>query len=441
MPAGKRTAASRIPHLVLLAAGLFVAGCGNDATKPEDTSWVRGRVDAGGTASAGIPAPSTFGAETVTLNRIAAGGTLEVVSLKSVQAGASGEFTIETTQNRTRNLVLVAATDPLILKAVVSAEVNHGTTVQSPPMNVETTAEADVYIEIVARGTQGIVTFADVAEYVSAELAASVVTGAVTPARVAAALESEATIRITLLGDPPLNVTGAGLSAIAAGRAEARAAFDAEMLVANGNEAALAAAARHHVSAVVAVYEEAGVDVAALARIREASARAFVMAAAEWPAAGKLAAIRGSALIRAELIARAVAAQWVTVGASASQKALIESRGASLVASIRAALTAGAIESAFVAYHDAAIAEFKGVLDAHAALIAAADLSINGANGPRDTLLKNVEEAASTTALVGAYSTFFTETRNIAETILVGQTAVELNASTQVLVLTNMSLG
>jgi hypothetical protein len=172
-------------NLWMAAATLVLAACGGG-----DTAEVRGRVtDQEGTQRQGIRALAENGlggsgsvstASKVRASSVGSGGTLTLVGEADISA--QGSYTVEVPSGEQR-LVLQAvdASGAVVASALLDASGEAGDSTAAPPMDSESSLEAEIFVRMVADGAQAAQTnTVDLRARINANMAAAAQQGAST---------------------------------------------------------------------------------------------------------------------------------------------------------------------------------------------------------------------------------------------------------------------
>lgn len=423
--------------LVTLLSVIFITGCSDNNNNPVDNnpdspSKVQGKAtnDSGFQKSQGTN--SNIEGATVILARVKADGTLETVSNASVQTDVSGQYTVETNVDGESNLVVVATKGSGRWEAVVSSTVKHGITVFAPPMNDETTVEADVYASIKASGNLT-VSFVDIASTINSEIAAQVKGNASAMADLAASIKAEADAKVKTFAGSEVGGTQSEWQVIVNAKAQAQAQLERDLFVAS-SQSEIDAAFETYASATINAYNSAGLDVSAYGKVVEASSRVFINNASSLSTSAQFAANKRIAILKAKIINFVVQAKFTAMGASQAQLNTLITAAATLNASIKVSSTSSEIITAFDNYHTVVVNELRIILGIDATTMATLESNIAGF---KSTLKSSVSASASSDIIVNAYMKYYKDVKGIVESTLTTASQIELNATTQILILLN----
>ena len=425
---------------VLLA--VIASGCGDDDEDvpivPAQPALVEGRVD--GDAGFGKGgSPRAIEGAVVTLARVQANGSLETISADTVHTNAAGEFSVETLSADERQNVVVAMKDGITWKSVVTARTTAGGSIQSQPLNDESTVEADVHARVIAHGTPSASFYTDVAADVDAAVAALIRGNAETIDQAATSIEVEAQTNALFLSDSSIAVTQAELQALGGGRIEAHEGLESA-LDAAADSSAVAAALEQFYDALLAAHVDANVTPGVAAQARESGARALIRSSAALDTDARFALARATARPRIHFMSKTVQQRLTMVDAMQPEIDAAVSAGRTLAAAIDASTSGASMDSAFADYHDTIVTTLQTAAETDAAAIGALDTTIRGPGGAKAALETAVSMAATTLALANAYLDFRASVSTLTFAALPGATTAEATAIAEILIVTNMAL-
>jgi hypothetical protein len=99
------------------------------------------------------------------------------------------------------------------------------------------------------------------------------------------------------------------------------------------------------------------------------------------------------------------------------------------------------MRAAYATFHEAVVEQLQAVLPSPlAAAVIATDQAVNGTAGPLITLEQAVQAATNPSQFVSAYTTYYLAVRAVVQTHMPTATAEQLDAVTEALVLSNLSV-
>lgn len=339
---------------------------------------------------------------------------------------------METNADNVSNLVVIATKGSNTWKAVVSATVRNGITVYAPPLNDETTVEAEVYTKIKAEGANE-VSFADVAANINSEVAAQVKGNPSAIAELAASIKAEVGAKVKTFTSAGIGGTLAEWQAIVNANAQAQAQLDRDLFVAS-SQSDIDAAFETRTNASIHAYQSAGLDVAAYGKVFEAASRVFINSALSINSSAKFAVEKRIALLKAKIINFIVQAKFSVIGATQAQMNVVISSATTLNSSIIAATTASEISAAFDSYHTAIVNELESILNIDSTTMTSLESDIAGFKA---TLESSASASASADMVVNAYMKYYSDVKTSAETSLSNLNQAQITSVTQILLLLN----
>lgn len=197
--------------LFALIVALIGVACNDSSTSSDsDPAVVEGRVDNTGSSSEKVRTKSVEGA-VVTAARVTSSGEIETIGNAEAETNAEGEFTLEidaeAAVNAADQVVIVAENNGEKAKAFVTAQLESGNTVEVQPITLESTAEAEIYQEIIANGDAGVVSKADIEAAVNGKVAQDINSNSENAADIAAALADWAEAKAEFYSEQGIEIT------------------------------------------------------------------------------------------------------------------------------------------------------------------------------------------------------------------------------------------
>lgn len=418
--------------------------CSNDENPVEtggnETAKVSGKISSSSSSQSflgkTVDAESVDGAAVV-LAQIQADGSLKTVSTQSVQTDVNGKFVVETNVSDVNNLVVVAEKAGVKWKAIVSAKVKKGTTVYAPPLNSESTAEADLYIKLVERGEANGISQTDLKWFINSEVAAQIKASADSETKFITAVKANSEATSSAAGNSYFGLTNAQIQAMLKAKTDACAKLDEELYINGESEAGQENAFRNYEGAVIAANASNNISANTYAKLMRIGISAYTNASASMQAQARLAASKSFYLRYALVLNYAMQQQFQAAGASSSQMNAVNSAGLTLYASIKNSGNSDEIKNAFVQYSTSVKTQLKLVLSAQATIIDSIDVAINSTGGARAVLSASINVGVNLNTIVNAYITFYNAFESTVQTTLTGAASAHVNAAAQIMILAN----
>ncbi len=431
--------------LLILTISIFIAACSDDdgPTGPGgNTAKVSGRISASD-GSASILGKTT-GAESVEgavvfLVRVQASGTIDTVSSNSVESDANGKFTLETNLSGTKNLIVVAKKGTSTWRAIVSATVQTGTTVYAPPVNEESSTEADLYIQAVSEGDSDEVSDADLKALVDAQVSAQIKTNTNAKAQFISAVKAKSESIAQASGNSYFGLTSAQIQAMANAQAEAAAKLDHELYMSNDTEGEIEASFRNYEKSVITASTSNNIDASTYAQLARIGLTAYANASTSIQAETRFALIKNYYKRISIILDATMNSEFKAAGASESELNAVTTAGATLHASIKNSTSTNQINDAFVQYRSQIKSQLQVTIESHSSQVDSLDASINSSGGLKAALTSALNAGASTQVILNAYLTFYSSLKTAVETSLSTATSAEVDAASNILILANMN--
>lgn len=405
----------RFGFCAILLGAILLVGC-DDATGPgaEGDVQLSGRVtdDAGlGKATADIEGA------VVTATTIEEDGTSDELQGEA-RTNADGRFELQV-DDAGWELVLHAQKGAFQSK--VMAYTGGTADVRTMPMTTETHGEADVFVEVRHRDGGDAVTMADVALYVTRELAAEAASDVELSAEVAAAILAEARTRENYIEEEDAD---GEIDDVPRRQDEAFFDFQAALYGASGAAAAGDAVAELE-SASIDAYTDAGVAIAVQAAARQAALSSVIRFSGSLSSRARLELRRTAEILAARATAEAVEASFRAGGAASARIDAVQQAQSTLIADLRAAASAGELAEARAAYTSRIEEELAAEIGVNATVMASADAAVGAAASVLEIALTT---ASSAEAVADAHASFFTSAETAARASLAGNAKAEMGA-------------
>lgn len=407
---------------LLIAGVTLLAGCDGSTTGPDiSTRTVEGTVtdEEGYSKRAG----SVEGAA-VTAVSVTAEGTTRPLD-GSAETNASGRYELQVTNPSTSMIVRAEGEGDFQAQTLVQMEQEGSGTVQAMPINGETSAEADVYVQARSDGGSA-VTKSDVAFYVDQHLAGEIESGGTTVAEVAQSIRAQIEAEHQYAAEN----SDSGEEKAEEGRSnkvDAFAALESD-LAASTSASAQSEALTRLESSVMEAYTEAGVsaEVAAQARISGHSALKLKTESAQDSFDALFALRKRSAVMASGALARAIEASFQVEGAAESRLQTLADARSKLISELRAASSVEAMTRARGEFESTVESELASQIGVTVSAIDSAQTAVSGA---KSTLESALSLGASVSTIASAHATFFGNAKSTISSELRSSSNAELAAS------------
>ncbi len=389
--------------------------------------------------SSGVVSSQGISGATVILAQVQADGSLKTVSTQSVQTDVNGNFTVETNLSGAQNLVVVATKSTSQWKAVVYSQVSSNTTVNCQPVNTQTSAQADVYSQIVASGQANTVSSADLQMYLNSSVAAQISSSTTAKSQFASCLTTESQVRTQASSNAYFGISSSQWTAIENAKAQALISFQTSLYNHADSQSSASQDFQTYQRAFISAYTNANVKLETYAKLLRVSSRAYVNQSAQMSSSASFAASQSIYAYSALVLRAAAESKFQAAGATSTQINTVSNAGVTLSTSISNATSMSQISDAYVQYHNTLVAQLKIVLSAYASLIDSIDVSINGTTGAKAALNAALTGTVSTSQYITAYTSFYSALATAVQTTLTGATNAQVNDAAEILILANMN--
>ncbi|MFA7228177.1 MAG: hypothetical protein WC061_04010 [Melioribacteraceae bacterium] len=428
---------------------LLITACSNEdnpIVSPGETSKVSGRISSSnGMAKILSKSGSSESAEVsvqgalVTLAQVQADGSLKTVSTQSVQTDVSGKFVVETNLSNVNNLIIVAEQGAIKWKAIVSSTVRSGATVYAPPLNDESSTEAELYIRVVGGGYSGEVSESDIKALLTEEAAIKIRGNATAETQFINAVRAKSQAMTQAAANSYFGISGTQMQAFVNAKAAASAKMDEESYASGDSEAERENHFRSYEGNVISACASNNINATTYAELTRIGLSAFSSASASMEPAARLALSKSFYKRFAVTLGYAMNQQFQAAGASNAQVNLMASAGTTLYNSIKNSSDLDQISSAFVQYHATAKTQLQLALSAYSGFIETLDTSINSGTGAKAVLTSSFGTGASAGLIINGYVSFYNTVKTLVQAALVGASSSQVNAASHILIIANMN--
>lgn len=373
----------------------------------------------------------------ITAARITSNGSFDTIEGVQTETNASGNFTLEVDAESAENIIIKAETESEEWYGFLADEVENGQSYSLKPINSESTAETQVYSNLVATGDADIVQKADIEAVVSGEVAADIESGTTAVARYATGLANSAEARVDYFQETQQDNAESMLTETYTLLNEAQIQLEAD-LAASANAEQREGAYEVFLENTVNAYVSAGLDASDAAKLIEMWGRVFINSLTSVSSDIKEDARKQSSILVAIAIDNAVRAEAEATSMSeASQEAIVEA-GIELKSTLRSSVGAeNEIETAFQAYHDEVRATMEADASFEASVIIEIDTEINSSSGAKSTFNGSISSVLSSETVVSIYNSYYNDIETIVEENMEGSS--EFGAVTEIMILINLA--
>ncbi|WP_395079749.1 hypothetical protein [Gracilimonas sp.] len=422
---------------IVLAISLTGFACSSSSSSDgESTATINGSVEE--SQQQKLKQNSTAGV-IVTAGRVNSNGSVEAINGVQTETNASGNFSLEVDAESTQHLVIMAENQGTTWKGYLSGEIENGNSYTLKPINSESSAEAEIFANLVASGGADIVNKADVESTVSSEVATEIQGNTSTASTIAAGLINAAEARAEFYSEMMSSNAQAALEATSESMSEAQFRLESELDASTSAEQR-ADAYNVFVESVVNAYLNAGLDASSSAKAIEVWSRTYVNSTASTSSEVRESTRKNTSLLVASAIDGAIRTEAEASGMSESSIQAIVDSGVQLRSEIKASSGVDSeIKAAFETYHEEVRTTMENDGSFEASVIVEIDSKINASGGAKATFETAVSALTNASIVVNVYQTFYAGVRSTVETMLSGASEAEINAVTELMILANVA--
>lgn len=411
---------------------------GNEGEDPGSQATINGTVEdefSKSTANARAKVPDNTVVTAATVN---SSGSIELMENTETEVETSGDFSLEVDASTAEEIVVVAESNGEQLKGFISAEVENDNSYTIKPLDVESSAETDVYTHIKADGNTNMVHKSDIESVVTASGAADIYGDATATNEIAAAVSNSAQARADFFAefteDAESNIDSY-FEAMTDAQFEYEAALNSSSSN-DQNEAAFEAFLETKVNA----YNDAGLEAKENAEFLRVQGHAILNSMSSVSSEVENEARHSSSFMIAIATDNAVRARAESSGMSQSTVDAIADAGVTLRADVQGSNgSESSVQAAFETYHDEVRAAIESDSSVEGSAVVAIDTEINLAAGAKAALNSALSGVVEASQLIDAYVQFNSEVDAIvdANSNLIGD--IDAEVLSDIMVLINLS--
>jgi hypothetical protein len=397
---------------------LIIAGC-DSSVGPDDGTTATINGTATDNAGYGKRAANIEGA-VVSAANVESDGNIRTLSA-STTTNVSGAYSLEIS-NPSPIVLVKAEKEDYSSSVLVYTGDDETADIQAQPINVETHAEANVYVDTRSNGDDH-VTIADVALFVDKELAGQIASGTTSSSEVATVLTASSNTEAAFLTEN----SEAGEGAVEqANHSKVEAYGDLQAsLAAAGETSAQSDVLVDFEQTVHDTYFSAEIPADVYAKARQSANTAVSMHTenAESSSDAQFALRRQSEIVTAGAMAQSIEASFEAENASQTRLTTLADARTQLLTDLRGATTVDAMTAAKTAYKDTVKAELAATLDVSNSVITSAEEALSDLKA---TLNSSLSLDISASATAEAHSTFYGNAESTAASSLGSSAKAEM---------------
>ncbi len=378
---------------------MMIAGCDSSV---ESEGAASAQIEGQATDNSGYgKTTGTIEGATVTAANVHSDGNVQTLSA-STTTNASGEYSLEIS-DPSPVVMVKAEKDNYSSSTLVYIEGDGSADVQAQPINVETEAEANVYVDAKSNGSDHF-TVADAAIYVDKQLAAQIESGATSSSEVAGVVATSADTEAEFIA----NSDAAGEAAVEqTTEAKTEAYADLQASLANaGDSSAETDAMVSFQQTIHDAYLSADIPAEVYAKARQSAHATVTMETEDVSNSSDthFSLRQQSEIATSAAVAQSIEASFEANNASQSRLSTLADARSTLVADLRSASSVDTMVQAKAAYQDTVESELAAELDVSTTVI---NTALEATSDARATLDSALSLGISASASAEAYSTFY----------------------------------
>lgn len=407
----------------------------SDSNNNSDSATVNGQVEQSQQAKA-LPEGTVVTMATVTAN-----GTVQALDGIETTTNASGEFTLTFNANTAQNYVVMAEQGSSEVMGFLSTNVENGQTIVLKPLDSESTAESNVFAQLVAQGNADIVTKSDVEAIVTAANESEVRSSATLASKFAIALSNSAEARANFFAN---EIEGNGqekLESTLEIYANAQAQLEADLSAASSMEAETEAY-NIFIETTSNAFINAGVEANKAARALEIWGTIVVNNVKSASVAVENSVRSQTSIMAGIAIDAAVRAEAEASEMSDDSKQAIADAGVQLKAALRTAVGVKAdVEAAFEDYQNEVQNTMEGDSSIEASFVLSVNTEINSQTGAKTVFENAISSTTSADLALNIYATFFSDVQSTSDDSSSNSSMSEatIDIVSNIIILTNLA--
>jgi hypothetical protein len=429
-----------IGTIVLFALLSFTAcsddnSTGNDGDEtPESQATINGQLEDEFAKTSSASKAKVEGA-VVTAATVSSSGSIEMMDDTETEVQSSGEFTLELDASAAEDVVVVAEHEGEQLMGYISAEVENGSSYTIKPIDVESSAETDVFAQVKSEGNADIVHKSDIETIVTSNSAADIYGDASATADVAAAVSNSAEARAEFFGEFSEDAES-DIDAYFETMTDAQFSYESTLNSSSSmdeEEAAFEA----YLETKVNAYSETSLDEKQTAEFLHANGMVALKSMSSVSSEVESEARNSSSTMIAIATDNAVQARAEASGMSDETISAIADAGVTLRSEVRGSGGAeGTISAAFETYHEEVRAALESDSSVEGTAVVTIDTEINAAGGVKASFHSALTGLVDLSGLTDLYIDFDNDVNAIVETnsALIGDIDAEILSDIMVLI-------
>ncbi len=372
----------------------------------------------------------------VYISQATTNGTLQKISQSDATSDKNSRFHSSIDYSGINKIIVTAIKGDKTWKSVINNDVKNGLTYYVQPLNDESTAEAEVYLEALKNNYIN-VTYTDVSIFVDETIANQIHQKIVTPKQIASAINDIKNIEASAISNKQLVSVSIDQSKLNDSKSFAQSLLERNLYYSNSQSDYNAAFASFYES-IVNSYTNSGIEPDTFYKMLEIADRALLTSISNFNISTKIDIEKRASQVRAYVLNYAVQTKFSKLDPGLQLYNEIVSAGGKLFLSISQTSSHDEIISNFSTYHAEILDVISKLVGIRSDIIKNLDKSIGDL---KSGLISSVDNETVIDSLIGEYLTFFSNTASIIQKTVNSEeddNNNQIKLSADILVLLNM---
>lgn len=434
-----------INYSVVMAVLLLInVACSDSNTDSRNETTIRGSVEQSSfsgsmTDKSGQNGQTTF-QETksdVYAARVTESGETQKIEDSETQTDDQGRFTLNVDMAAAQRVVIVAENSGQQLRGFVDASIENGMSYNMKPIDLESTIESDVYVELVKSGKANMVSKADIDMAVDASAAARMHANTSAVTQLATSLGRAAEARAQFYSARIQSNASSALNKAKELHAKAQLQYESQLRLGT-SDADKQSALEAFIDAQLNAYTESGLVSTDASAIVDLWVRITMNGLNSTPDEVKNRLFIRLALFKAVALDKYVQAQAQAAGFTSSTQQAIVNAGITLRATIKTQVsTIAEIRAAFDTWKTEIEEAIESDSSTEASVIITLNAEINTSTGASTIFHAAVDASTSTSVVTTAYVTFCNTLKQMIQSRIQSGSEARVEAATGILMMIN----
>lgn len=407
----------------------------NGGETPGSQATINGQVEDQFAKTSSTSKAKDLEGTVVTAATISSSGSIEMMEDTETEIESSGEFTLEFDASTAEDVVVVAENEGEQLKGYISAEVENGSSYTIKPLDVESSAETDLFAEVKSQGNADIVHKSDIETTITSNSASDIYGDGSATAEIAAAVSNSAEARAEFFSEFSESAES-DIEAYFETMTDAQFSYESTLNSSSSVDEE-EAAFEGYLETKVNAYSEASLNEKQTAEFLHAQGQVILNSMSSVSSEVENEARHSSSTMIAIATDNAVQASAEASEMSDATVSAIADAGVTLRSEVQgSAGSEGTISAAFETYHDEVRSAMESDSSVEGTAIVTIDTEINAAGGVKAAFHSTLSGLVDVSSLTDLYINFNSDVDAIVDTnsALIGDIDAEVLADIMVLI-------